>query len=1436
MTNKKLSQYLTPDGMAPEQFMDLAILLARMLQYEHQNQSYLNCLHPGNILVEAGERAALLTREARSDNAYRAPEQYETIHLLPDGRSDLYVLGIILYELLTGHLPYQLNDAGDWELTHLTCVPTPVTYFRNDCPAVLEHILMKLLDKNMRKRYQTTRSLLRDLESYRSGALKSAELPSQSLGEWDPCNLTFKVHTAHLWGKELEQFNHAWQRVSSEQGSLILITGADRSGKTTLVHQFLQPLKRTTMVIEVKPTIHESAPFQAITSVLRHCFQWLWSESPTILQQMRAMVEQQIPNWSRIKLLQKELQLLFRHQVPALEQTTLSSEELEAALIKLLGCFAQLIGPAVVLLDEMEHADLQSWHLLGRLALTPQAIKNILLLVVYRATDIAAYADMDWRNQPSDASRLITLEPLSYKEVYKYMSCLLEDNTPQVHQLARLLYEQTGGELSNISSQVEEWIQQQKLVCDDSLKWSWSEELLFTSKKMKIDEQQFYAEYMALPEQTQQLLQYASCLHTPFDASLLLPLAQHSPEQLQQLLDEAEKGGYLARTQEGRHYFIHQQIKQLIYAREPEQQALWHFQLANWLGQQIEPGSSRFFEEVLEHWNLSEGLSPQQLEQRAFYNYQASQYWQDRRDFARSGEYAQLTIKYIEANDHSPLHSVLYRSRLTLAHSKYMSKQTEQATSILFHLLENSDQASLTEQVDTYAFLIHTHAFEDNLKTIQFQQEALSLLGWEMKLRPPLISVLGEILCTQITLCQYKDAKADIPENHEPEYIQLCAIIVHAVIPQLIDNPTGLLHFYARFVRYGLKKGMNDSFSEVLGSYALILDRFLPQSSYLPGAKELRNLGKQCLARLENKQISDYWRSLSCQISSPKQSSEYMRQAMSRGLEAGDINFTNFVWVSLILTSRENISTLEGYVSFFEDHLQSISSVINREIYQITRQYLHAMRGSVDTGRFLMEGLSPELTPLRAQYDNFESLCKLETAYLAGKYDIAGIWAGQARNTEFIYDQSRIRKQRIYEWLTSISHYEQKEGSPRPLIRILRRALRQVRKWKGIFGVDSAVHELLRAEWSKVHRQKAKAILQYRQAAEMAGSEQHEWLEGIIHERLALCFRHDSRNQLLAVIDACSAYARWGIDFKVNLLQQEYAPLFHSFSQLWEYHAAHLVSHSSRGEPAALPKVPAARTSVHSDQPKPSPEALVEATRHKQQHISLTQLSSVSLRSGQANMLLELLEQIIRQTGASGGQLVIWSEAQPQIMATPSWGDSRAYPLKLLRHTATTEEWTFIPDATQSLFSSDAYIRSSMPQAMLCAPVTIPGMPNMLIYLENRYIPDVFTERDKLIIELLISRMVYLEISRQPQDDSLDKPSQAKASAPAGSLIDPLTAREEEILYAMAEGLSNKDIALRLGIAETTVKTHATNLFSKLEVKRRGQAVARAKELGLIEL
>ena len=88
--------------------------------------------------------------------------------------------------------------------------------------------------------------------------------------------------------------------------------------------------------------------------------------------------------------------------------------------------------------------------------------------------------------------------------------------------------------------------------------------------------------------------------------------------------------------------------------------------------------------------------------------------------------------------------------------------------------------------------------------------------------------------------------------------------------------------------------------------------------------------------------------------------------------------------------------------------------------------------------------------------------------------------------------------------------------------------------------------------------------------------------------------------------------------------------------------------------------------------------------------------------------------------------------------------------------------------------------------------------------------------------------LAVLEAEEQKRENTSSLPP------PAQPLIEPLSPRELEVLHLMAQGLSNQEICERLFLALSTVKGHNRNIFGKLQVQRRTEAVARARALGLL--
>jgi len=96
-------------------------------------------------------------------------------------------------------------------------------------------------------------------------------------------------------------------------------------------------------------------------------------------------------------------------------------------------------------------------------------------------------------------------------------------------------------------------------------------------------------------------------------------------------------------------------------------------------------------------------------------------------------------------------------------------------------------------------------------------------------------------------------------------------------------------------------------------------------------------------------------------------------------------------------------------------------------------------------------------------------------------------------------------------------------------------------------------------------------------------------------------------------------------------------------------------------------------------------------------------------------------------------------------------------------------------------------------------------------------------------VERLLALLVQ---ERAPQRPSTVQPSPAPAGSPL--LVEPLSEREQQVLGLVADGLSNQEIADTLILAIGTVKAHVHNIYGKLDVGGRTQAIARARELGLL--
>ena len=114
---------------------------------------------------------------------YIAPEQARGNS--PDARSDIYSLGVVMYEMLTGRLPYTGNTLAEIAVKHMNAKPEPLRSIIPSIPEELERITLKAMNADLNGRYQSAGELLADLDEFTHSAMKQ-EFPLESEEESSP--------------------------------------------------------------------------------------------------------------------------------------------------------------------------------------------------------------------------------------------------------------------------------------------------------------------------------------------------------------------------------------------------------------------------------------------------------------------------------------------------------------------------------------------------------------------------------------------------------------------------------------------------------------------------------------------------------------------------------------------------------------------------------------------------------------------------------------------------------------------------------------------------------------------------------------------------------------------------------------------------------------------------------------------------------------------------------------------------------------------------------------------------------------------------------------------------------------------------------------------------------------------------------------------------
>ncbi|MCP4137787.1 MAG: AAA family ATPase, partial [bacterium] len=456
------------------EFLDMAIALAGGLGNLHKNNIIHKDIKPSNILVNSSTGiikitdfgiSSLLTHEnieiyhpdvIQGTLTYMSPEQTGRMNREVDYRSDFYSLGITLYEMLTGFVPFKSVDP--LEIIHCHIARHPVSPIDRDqaLPLILSQIIMKLISKNAEERYQNSFGLMADLEECRNRQRETGSIEEFELGLRD---IPIKFRKPGILvgrEKEIDILLNAFQRVTGEgednRAEIMLVAGAPGIGKSSLVSEVdkLVVAERGYFITGKYDQFKWDVPYSAIIDVFKELVSRILTEKEEMIQTWKEQLLKAVgPNGKILTDVIPTIKLIIGPQpdVPELEPEQ-AFNRFNVVFKNCAHVVAQAEHPVVIFLDDLQWADPASLKLLKTI-ITDPGIQYLFLIGAYRDTEVdtnhiltRTLLEIEKEGVPVER---IQLDSLNNDTVNRFIAAFFKSKENETRSLAELVHKKTGG-------------------------------------------------------------------------------------------------------------------------------------------------------------------------------------------------------------------------------------------------------------------------------------------------------------------------------------------------------------------------------------------------------------------------------------------------------------------------------------------------------------------------------------------------------------------------------------------------------------------------------------------------------------------------------------------------------------------------------------------------------------------------------------------------------------------------------------------------------------------------------------------------------------------------------------------------------------------------------------------------------------------------------
>ena len=1257
--------------------------------------------------------------------AYMPPEQTGRIDRPIDARSDLYSLGITLYELATGALPFVGADAMEWIHAHLARTPPPL----GNVPAVIGAIVCKLLAKTPDERYQSAAGLEADLRKCQYDWETLGLIERFPLGDHDPSERL--LLRAKLYGREpaLELLRTTFERVARLGApELMLISGYAGIGKSTVGDELNKLVAdRATFSRGKSEQFHRDVPYATVAQALQLLVRQTLGRSAAVVERTRAALVAALgPNGQIAVDLAPELAILLGPQPPAVELPPPDARaRFRSVLGRLLGVFARHQHPLVLFLDDLQWADPATLEVLSDL-LTSTELRDVLVVGAVRDDEVAAGHPV---RRAVDAIRVsgavvqeLALPPLVVDDVVLLVADAMQCTEHHVRALAEIVHAKTGGNPFFAIQFLRALVDELLVVFDrGQATWVWDLERV-RNKGITDNVVDLLARRLdRFRPATQRILQILAYLGHGTSTATLASIYGDPAADFDALLWEVTTAGLVVRRDD--HYaFIHDRVQEAAYALVPtDVRDATHLAIGRALLARTGPGEldAKIFDIVDQ---LMRGVA---LIDDAGERIRTAELLLLAGRRAHAASAFTSSLKYLAAARElageaglDVHYRLAFATELLMAECEFLttgSAAAQRLAALATRARGNVDLAAVTY------LRVMLAATQDLRAANEIGLDHLRLVGIDWSHSPSEREVVAEHeRMWQLIGPRETEDLIDLPTMTDPAWSAIMDVLLATLAHAVFTSPT--LHdiIVLRMINISLEHGNCDASCLAYAEATMVLG---PRFGNPGAGYRFTRMGYRLVERGELDKFKQRVYLLLAYHVVPwsgdvRDSLSLLRRSLEAARQAGDFTFTCYSLNHLISSRIARADPL---------------AEVQREA-ETGLAYVRAARFGLLVDCFAgqlcliasLRGIEPEWTAFGQSGER-----ALE-AHFAANPDraIAGCWywvrklAARVFAHDVVAALAAARAADRLLWTTS-SHFERAEYAFFAALTYLATGDRdagwrlrgELAGWAAYAPATFADRvELVDAELARLDGRITDAEQHYERATQRARDRELHHHEALGCE-LAARFYHARELVTIAASylgRARACYARWGAAACVRRIDQRHAALL--------------------GRAADAPAEIALARQLDID-------AVVKMSQVVSSEIVLDKLLSrlmaLAVEHAGAGRGLMILSngplRIVAEAVSSAGELAVHVGSEPVTHAQ--------LPASIINYVVRTHDLTLLDDVAQpSAFSDDEYLRTSAPRALLCLPLVKYGALVGVLYLENHLTTHVFTADRLSILKLLASQ------------------------------------------------------------------------------------------------